>query len=124
MDIDDMTVVGSVVGTVIFIILLVVVICLVSPEIVSEEKIEVEATITEVSRRGPIITQYVKQPADYDIYFEYNGIKGSWDTDSETYNKYKDKIGEPIKCYLITRVYDNGKAELTLVAVEDYEERN
>ena len=124
MDIDDITVVGTALGTVMFIILLVAVICLASPTLVSEEKIEVTATITNTYHSFPMGGPYVYKVADYDVYFEYEGIKGSWDTNSETYNKYKDKIGEPIKCYLITRVYDNGKAELTLVAVEDYDKEN
>ena len=124
MDIDDITIVGTAVGTVLFVILLAVVICLASPKLISEEKVEVEAIITSVEHRGAIVTQYVKRMADNDIYFEYEGIKGNWDTDYKTYEQYKDKVGEPIKCYLITCVYGNGKAELKLVAVDDYERRD
>lgn len=121
---EDIIVPITAIGTVLFVLLLAVVVCLVSPKLVSEEKIEVEAIITEVRHRGPIVTQYVKRAADNDIYFEYEGIKGNWDTDRDTYEQYKDKIGEPIKCYLITRVYDNGTTKQELVAVEDYEGRN
>lgn len=124
MDIDDITVVGTALGTVMFIILLVAVICLASPTLVSEEKVEVTAIITDTHHSFPMAGPYVYKAADYDIYFEYDDIKGSWDVNSDVYYQYEDKIGEPIKCYLITRVYDNGKAELKLVAVDDYEERN
>ena len=121
---DDIIIPITAIGTVLFVLLLVVAICLASPKLVSEEKIEVEAIITEVRHRGPIVTQYVKRAADNDIYFEYEGIKGNWDTNRDTYEQYKDKVGEPIKCYLITRAYDNGTTKQVLVAVEDYEERN
>lgn len=121
MDIDD---IGAAFGSVMFIILFVAVICLASPTLVSEEKIEVTAIITDTYHSFPMGGPYVYKAADYDIYFEYDGIKGSWDVNSDIYSQYKDKIGEPIKCYLITRVYDNGKAELKLVAIDDYEERN
>ena len=94
------------------------------PEVVSEEKIEVTATITDTYHVFPMGGPYVYRPADYDIYFEYDNIEGNWDVSSEVYYQYEDKIGEPIKCYLITRVYDNGTTKQELVAVEDYEERN
>lgn len=93
-------------------------------EVVSEEKVEVTAIITDTHHSFPMGGPYVYRPADYDIYFEYDGIKGSWDVNSDIYYQYKDKIGESIKCYLITSVYDNGKVEKKLVAVDDYEERN
>lgn len=121
MDIDD---IGTALGTVMFIILLVTVIYLASPTLASEEKVEVTATITDTHHSFPMAGPYVYKPADYDIYFEYDGIKGSWDVNSDVYNQYKDKVGESIRCYLITRVYDNGKTELKLIAVDDYEERN
>jgi hypothetical protein len=58
-------------------------------------------------------------PADYDIYFEYDGVKGSWDVNKDTYGLYEDKVGETIKCYLITRIYDDGSTKVTLKAIED-----
>jgi hypothetical protein len=88
-------------------------------EVVSEEIVEVDAIITEVDYDPPIITQYVKRVSDRDIYFEYDGIKGGWDVDKKTYDFYKDKVGESIKCYLITRTYDDGSVRVTLKAVED-----
>jgi hypothetical protein len=124
MDREDIVIPITAIVTTLLIILIAVVVCLTTPKLVSEEIVEVDAIITDVRHRGPIATQYVKRAADNDIYFEYEGIKGNWDTDYSTYNKYKDKEGETIKCYLITRIYEDGSEEIRLVAVDDYEERN
>jgi hypothetical protein len=123
MDREDIVIPITAIVTTLLIILLAVVVCLTAPKLVSEEIVEVDAIITDVRHKGPIVTQYVKRAADNDIYFEYEGIKGNWDTDYSTYNKYKDKVGETIKCYLITRVYEDGSEEIRLVAVDDYERR-
>lgn len=88
-------------------------------ELVSEESIEVDAIITEVDRDPMRYIGKTVYPPDYDIYFEYDGVKGSWDVNKETYGLYEDKVGETIKCYLITRTYDDGSTKVTLKAVED-----
>lgn len=88
-------------------------------ELVSEEVIEVNAVITEVDRDPMQIIGKVIYPADYDIYFEYEGIKGSWDVNKKTYELYEDKIGETIKCHLITRTYDDGSTKVTLKVIQD-----
>lgn len=88
-------------------------------ELISEEIIEVDAIITQVDRDPMRYIGKTLFPADYDIYFEYEGVEGSWDVSKETYNLYKDKIGETIKCYLITRTYDDGSTKVTLQAIED-----
>lgn len=124
MDFEDIIIPITAIGTILLIILIAVVVCLTAPELISEEKVEVDAVITEVRHRSAIATQYVKRAADNDIYFEYEGIKGNWDTNYETYQAYKGKEGETIKCYLITRVYEDGSEEIRLVAVDDYKERN
>jgi hypothetical protein len=90
-------------------------------ELVSEEVVEVDAVITKVRRRAGSANP--PRPVDRDIYFEYDGIKGSWDVNAEIYNFYKGKEGEVIKCYLITRVYDDGTTRQKLVAVDDYDGR-
>lgn len=77
-------------------------------KLTSEEVIEVEAIITEVDRDPARMVGKTVYPSDYDIYFEYDGIKGSWDVRKETYNLYKDKVGETIKCNLFIRTYDDG----------------
>lgn len=90
-------------------LLVVMLLCFASCEkLISEEVVEVEAIITEVDRDPMRMIGKTVYPADYDIYFEYEGIKGSWDVNKETYNLYKDKVGESIKCYLITHTYDDG----------------
>ena len=88
---------------------------------VSEEKEEVDAVITNVrSRLRPAGKTFVR---DRDIYFEYNGIVGSWDIDYKTYEAYEGKEGETIKCYLITYTYEDGRTKVKLVAVDDYDGR-
>lgn len=109
----------------IILLLLVIAICcslMSCAELVSEEMVEVDAVITKVRRRAGSANP--PRPVDRDIYFEYEGIKGSWDVNAEIYEFYKGKEGETIKCYLITRVYDDGTTRQKLVAVDDYEERN
>lgn len=90
-----------------------------SPKQISEEKIEVEAIITEVDRDPVRLAGKVCRPADYDIYFEYQGIKGEKDISVSEYNKYKDKVGQVIKCYLITRTYDDGSTKTILEMIEE-----
>lgn len=90
-----------------------------SPKQISEEKIEVEAIITEVDKDPIRLIGKIVKPADYDIYFEYQGIKGEWDVSRSIYNEYKDKVGQPIKCYLITRTYDDGSTKVTLEMIEE-----
>lgn len=90
-----------------------------SPKVVSEEKIEVEAIITEVDKDPIRLIGKIVKPADYDIYFEYQGIKGEEDISVSEYNKYKDKVGQVIKCYLITRTYDDGSTKITLEMIEE-----
>lgn len=86
---------------------------------VSEEKEEVEAVITRVRNRVRRVGSAYRR--DRDIYFEYDGIKGSWDVNAVTYNAYKGKEGETIKCYLITYTYEDGSTKVKLVAKEDYD---
>lgn len=88
-------------------------------ELVSEESIEVDAVITGVDRDPMRYIGKTLYPADYDIYFEYDGVRGSWDVSREIYSFYADKIGETIKCYLITRTYDDGSTKVTLKAIKD-----
>jgi hypothetical protein len=90
-----------------------------SPKVVSVESAEVEAIITEVDKDPRRLIGKVYRPADYDIYFEYQGIKGEKDISSVTYNKYKDKVGQTIKCCLITRTYSDGSTKITLEMIEE-----
>ena len=97
----------------------IIIISIFSPKVVSEEKIEVEAIITEVDKDPIRLIGKIVKPADYDIYFEYQGIKGEEDISVSEYNKYKDKVGQVIKCYLITRTYDDGSTKVTLEMIEE-----
>lgn len=90
-----------------------------APKVVSIESAEVEAIITEVDKDPARFIGKVYRPADYDIYFEYQGIKGEKDISSATYNKYKDKVGQTIKCCLMTRTYDDGSTKVTLEMIEE-----
>jgi hypothetical protein len=97
------------------ILIVIVLLCFVGcAELISEEVIEVDAVVTEVDRDPMRRVGKSFRPADYDIYFEYEGIKGSWDVNRETYNSYKDKIGETIKCNLIIYTYDDGTIKRSL----------
>lgn len=87
---------------------------------ISEEKVEVDAVITSVQKRIRMVGKTFI--TDRDIYFKYDGIAGSWDVGYKTYNAYKDREGETIKCYLITYTYEDGSTKTKLVAKEDYDE--
>lgn len=106
---------------VIFLLIAIMVCCLFAScaQPVSEQKEEVEAIITKV--RDRLIWTGGTYVKDRDIYFEYNDIEGSWDVNASTYEEYKDKEGETIKCYLITYTYEDGSAKVKLIAVEDYD---
>lgn len=90
-------------------------------KLVSEEAIQVEAIITEVDKDPMRVIGKTIMPADFDIYFEYNGVTGSWDVNRKTYNLYKDKVGDTIKCNLITLTYDDGTIKKRLVSIEEKE---
>ena len=107
---------------IIFLLIAVMICCLFAScaQPISEEKEEVDAVITDVRSR---LKWVGKTPVrDRDIYFEYDGIIGNWDVSASTYEKYKDKEGDTIRCYLITYTYEDGSTKMELIAVEDYNE--
>lgn len=57
------------------------------------------------------ITTFIRQPARYSVYVEYNGIKETFN-DSFLYDHYK--AGDNIDLVLITIYYDNGDIEYIL----------
>lgn len=57
------------------------------------------------------ITTFIRQPARYSVYVEYNGIKEVFN-DSFLYDNYK--AGDNIDLVLITIYYDNGDIEYIL----------
>ncbi len=58
----------------------------------------------------------ISHSAKYEITVEYCGNEYVI-TDEETYNKYKDKIGEVVKGTLETKIYDNGKTKNRIVCL-------
>lgn len=57
------------------------------------------------------ITTFIRQPARYNVYVEYNGMKEIFN-DSFLYDNYK--AGDNIDLVLITIYYDNGDIEYIL----------
>ena len=57
------------------------------------------------------ITTFIRQPARYSVYVEYNGIEETFN-DSFLYDNYK--VGDNIDLILITIYYDNGDIEYIL----------
>ena len=98
-------------------------------KIISKESIEVVAIVTEkdydaaytstrmVMAGKVMVPQVISHPADYDICFEYDGLKGEWDVDKDTYEQYE--VGDTIKCNLITREYDDGTIKRELKVIEN-----
>lgn len=57
--------------------------------------------------RAGKVTTFVTHPAEYDVTVEYNGVNYTID-DEDTYNRYKDKIGQTTIGTLEIRTYDDG----------------
>lgn len=57
------------------------------------------------------VTTFIRQPARYSVYVEYNGIEEVFN-DSFLYDNYK--VGDNIELILITIYYDNGDIEYIL----------
>lgn len=56
-------------------------------------------------------------PASYRITVEYDGIKYNF-SDSETYNKYSDRVGEYVNGILEVRKYDDGTVRYNIIDLE------
>lgn len=83
---------------------------------INTETKEVEVTISDSYYHGSYVTFSragkvnvpITHPAVYRIMVTYN--EGNYTiSGSDTYKKYKDKIGEKAKATLVIRTYDNGK---------------
>lgn len=57
------------------------------------------------------------EPEEYEITVEYNGIEYKF-TDENTYNRYKDKIGETVIGVLETRKYDDGTIKNKIIEIK------
>lgn len=62
-------------------------------------------------------TIIVHQPAVYKITVEYNGFKYNI-SDSDTYNKYSNKVGEYVNGTLEIKEYDDGTIKYNIIALE------
>jgi hypothetical protein len=96
------------------------IICLVSllvgcAKLVSTEYENVEVNVVDIHHsamwlqpiRAGKVTTFVTHPAEYEVIVEYNGVSYTID-DEDTYNRYKDKIGQTTVGTLEIHTYDDG----------------
>ena len=106
----------------IFILLLTIILlifCTGCAEAISEDRIEVEATVTSIYHKEawlqPIYNgksfTYVPHPARWEVTFTYKEYSVTID-DKTVYDLYKE--GDLVICVLITTYYDNGTSETKL----------
>lgn len=62
-------------------------------------------------------TALITHPATYRITIKYNGIEYTFG-DSDTYNKYKDKVGQTTIGTLEIRSYDDGTTRYVITSLE------
>lgn len=71
-------------------------------------------TTYNVTLKMPMVQSH---PAVYRITIEYNGIEYTL-SDSDTYNKYKDKVGQTVVGTLRIRTYDDGTVRYDITELE------
>lgn len=71
-------------------------------------------TVDNPALKMPMSQSY---PAIYEITIEYNGIEYTF-SDSDTYNKYKDKIGQTAVGTLEVRTYDDGTIKYDIIKLK------
>lgn len=94
-------------------------------KLISTEYENVEVNIVDEYHRGgyvtPIrvgkVTTTVIHPAVYKIMVEYKGIEYTI-SGSDTYNKYKEKVGQTTTGTLEIRTYDDGSVKYNITALE------
>lgn len=92
---------------------------------ISTEYENVEVNIVGEYHRGMYVTPLIvgklittqTHPAVYQINVEYNGIEYTING-SDTYNKYKDKVGNTVIGTLEIRTYDDGSVRYDIVSLE------
>ena len=62
-------------------------------------------------------TVIVTHPAQHDITVEYAGVKYTI-SDSDTYDRYKDKVGQTTIGTLEIRTYDDGTVRYDIISLE------
>lgn len=94
-------------------------------KVVSTETKEVEVVIVDEYHRGmymtPIrtgkVTTMITHPAVYRITVEYNGVE--YDISGrDTYDKYKDMVGQNTIAVLEIRTYDNGEIKEKIIELK------
>ena len=109
---------------------LIIIVCLVislvgCAKLVSTEYENIEVNIVDTHYNGawvqPIsagkVTTYVTHPAEYEVTVEYNGVSYTID-DENTYNRYKDKIGQTTIGTLEIRTYDNNEVKYNIIELK------
>ena len=71
-------------------------------------------TTYDVALKMPMVQSH---PAVYRVTIEYNGIEYTL-SDSDTYNKYKDKVGQTAIGTLEIRTYDDGTVKYDITELE------
>lgn len=90
---------------------------------IQEERVEVKIVDSDHTGawiqpiRAGKVTTYIHHSAKYEIMVEYNGNIYTVDN-KDTYNKYKDSIGECIDAVLETQIYDNGKVHYSIIELK------
>ena len=94
-------------------------------KLINTEYENVEVNIVDEYHRGwymtPIrvgkVTTTVTHPAVYEITVEYKGIKYTI-SGSDTYNKYKEKVGQTATGTLEIRTYDDGTVRYDIIKLK------
>lgn len=92
---------------------------------ISTEYQDVEVVVIDAFHRAmwiqPVWTgkmmMAITHPAVYQITVKYNGVEYTIGS-SDTYNKYKDKIGKTVIGKLEIKTYDDGTVKYNIVSLE------
>ena len=68
--------------------------------------------------RAGKVTLMITHPAVYQITVEYNGVEYTI-SGSDTYNKYKDKVGQTTMETLEICTYDDGTVKYDIIELEN-----
>ena len=112
----------------VFLIFIIMIFSLVGcAKLVNTEYENVEVKITDVyyepSHTAVVYNPALKMPmsqsypAIYEVTIEYNGVEYTF-SDSDTYNKYKDKIGQTAVGTLEVRTYDDGTVRYDIIKLK------
>ena len=109
---------------------LIIIICLVvslvgCAKLIGTEYENVEVNVVDIHHsamwlqtiRAGKVTTFITHPAEYDVIVEYNGVSYTID-DEDTYNRYKDKIGQTTIGTLEIRTYDNNEVKYNIIELK------